>query len=66
MIHKYKLNGLNIVLDVHSGGVHLVDELTYDMLDNVSPPFEKECPERSWRSFRFSTSPRILPPATAR
>ena len=46
MIHKYKLNGLNIVLDVHSGGVHLVDELTYDMLDNVSPPFEKECPER--------------------
>ena len=32
MIHKYKLNGLNIVLDVHSGGVHLVDELTYDML----------------------------------
>lgn len=46
MIHKYKLNGLNIVLDVHSGGVHLVDELTYDMLDNVSPPFDKECPER--------------------
>ena len=46
MIHKYKLNGLNIVLDVHSGGVHLVDELTYDMLDNVSPPFAKECPER--------------------
>lgn len=46
MVHKYKLNGLNIVLDVHSGGVHLVDELTYDMLDNVSPPFEKECPAR--------------------
>ena len=45
MIHKYKLNGYNIVLDVHSGGVHLVDELTYDMLDNVSPPFEEKCPE---------------------
>ena len=45
MIHKYKLNGYNIVLDVHSGGVHLVDELTYDMLDNVAPPFEKVCPE---------------------
>ncbi|MGN0665443.1 MAG: thioether cross-link-forming SCIFF peptide maturase [Huintestinicola sp.] len=45
MIHKYKLNGYNIVLDVHSGGVHIVDELTYDMLDNVMPPFEKECPE---------------------
>ena len=45
MIHKYKLNGYNIVLDVHSGGVHLVDELTYDMLDNVAPPFEDKCPE---------------------
>ena len=46
MIHKYKLNGYNIVLDVNSGGVHLVDELTYDMLDNVEPPFEDKCPER--------------------
>lgn len=45
MIHKYKLNGYNIVLDVHSGGVHLVDELTYDMLDNVHPPFAEKCPE---------------------
>ena len=45
MIHKYKLNGLNIVLDVNSGGVHLVDELTYDLLDNIEPPFEAECPQ---------------------
>lgn len=44
MIHKYKLNGYNIVLDVHSGGVHIVDELTYDMLDNIAPPFAEECP----------------------
>ncbi len=33
MIHKYKLLGLNIVLDVNSGSVHLVDELTYKLLD---------------------------------
>ena len=46
MIHKYKLNGLNIVLDVNSGGVHLVDELTYDLLDNVEPPFDAECPQK--------------------
>ena len=38
MIHKYKLNGYNIVLDINSGGVHVVDELTYDLLDNVEPP----------------------------
>ncbi|MDE6797231.1 MAG: thioether cross-link-forming SCIFF peptide maturase, partial [Ruminococcus sp.] len=43
MIHKYKLNGFNIVLDVNSGGVHIVDELTYDLLDNIKPPFEPEC-----------------------
>ncbi|NLK70755.1 MAG: thioether cross-link-forming SCIFF peptide maturase [Clostridiales bacterium] len=45
MIHKYKLNGYNIVLDINSGGVHVVDELTYDLLDNVEPPFEHKCPE---------------------
>ena len=45
MIHKYKLSGFNIVLDVNSGGVHIVDELTYDLLDNVEPPFEAECPQ---------------------
>ncbi len=46
MIHKYKLNGFNIVLDVNSGGVHIVDELTYDLLDNIEPPFEDKCPQK--------------------
>ena len=32
MIHQYKLNGYNIVLDVCSGAVHLVDGLAYDMI----------------------------------
>ena len=45
MIHKYQMNGLYIVLDVHSGGVHLVDELTYRMLDYVAPPFANTCPQ---------------------
>ncbi len=49
MIHKYKLNGFNIVLDVNSGGVHVVDELTYDLLDNVEPPFDEECPEKAMK-----------------
>ena len=30
MIHRYKNNGYNIVLDVNSGSVHVVDELVYD------------------------------------
>lgn len=32
MIHQYQLNGYNIVLDVHSGSVHAVDEVAYDII----------------------------------
>ncbi len=32
MIHQYKLNGYNIVLDINSGSVHVVDELAYDII----------------------------------
>ena len=32
MIHCYKLGGLNIVLDVCSGSVHVVDEVAYDII----------------------------------
>ena len=32
MIHRYKLNGYNIVLDVYSGSVHVVDPLAYDII----------------------------------
>lgn len=32
MIHQYKMNGLNIVLDVNSGAIHSVDELAYDII----------------------------------
>lgn len=32
MVHQYKNNGYNIVLDVNSGSVHVVDSLAYDMI----------------------------------
>ena len=32
MIHCYQLNGYNIVLDVYSGSVHVVDDLAYDVI----------------------------------
>ena len=32
MIHSYKLGGLNIVLDICSGSVHVVDEVAYDII----------------------------------
>ena len=33
MIHQYKLNGYNIVLDTASGSVHTVDEVAYDIIE---------------------------------
>lgn len=32
MIHQYKNNGYNIVLDVNSGSVHVVDDVAYDVI----------------------------------
>ncbi len=32
MVHQYKLNGYNIVLDTCSGAVHAVDDVAYDMI----------------------------------
>ena len=32
MIHQYKLNGYNIVLDTCSGSIHAVDEVAYDII----------------------------------
>lgn len=32
MIHAYKLNGYNIILDVNSGCVHVVDDVAFDII----------------------------------
>ena len=33
MIHQYKMNGYNIVIDVFSGAIHVVDEVAYDIIE---------------------------------
>lgn len=33
MVHQYKLNGYNIVLDSCSGSIHVVDEIAYDIIE---------------------------------
>ncbi|MBR0235977.1 MAG: thioether cross-link-forming SCIFF peptide maturase [Clostridia bacterium] len=42
MIHQYKLNGYNIVLDVYSGSVHVVDEVAYDIISMFEQKSEDE------------------------
>ena len=34
MVHQYKLNGYNIVLDTCSGSVHTVDDVAYDIIES--------------------------------
>ena len=33
MIHSYKLLGLNVILDVYSGSVHVVDDVAFDVIN---------------------------------
>ena len=42
MIHCYKLNGYNIVLDVYSGSVHSVDDLAYDIISEYETKDKKQ------------------------
>ncbi len=41
MVHQYKNNGYNIVLDVNSGSVHVVDDVVYDMIPLVEKGLEE-------------------------
>ncbi len=41
MIHQYKSNGFNIVMDINSGSVHVVDDIVYDMISLVEPLVEE-------------------------
>lgn len=42
MIHKFKQNGMDIVMDVNSGIVHVVDDMTYDVLDVYKGPESRQ------------------------
>ncbi len=37
MIHQYKNNGYNIVMDIASGSVHVVDDVVYDAVALLEP-----------------------------
>ena len=45
MIHRFENNGYYILLDVHSGAVHVVDKLAYDMAGLLSPEMTPSCPQ---------------------
>lgn len=39
MIHKYKFENTNFVIDVNSGAVHIVDDIAFDILDFIPGTF---------------------------
>ena len=45
MVHQYKLNGYNIVLDTASGSVHAVDEVAYDIIEMYKTSTAEEITE---------------------
>lgn len=46
MVHQYKNNGYNMVLDVCSGSVHVVDDLSYDVIALYEDNSEEKIAER--------------------
>ena len=46
MVHQYKNNGYNIVLDVNSGAIHVVDDVTYDVIEMFEEHSAKEIIEK--------------------
>ena len=44
MVHTFQCLGVNIAVDVNSGAVHVLDELTYHLLELVEPPMGEHCP----------------------
>jgi uncharacterized protein len=51
VIHQYKNNGYNIVLDVNSGSVHVVDDVVYDVI----PLFQDYTKEQIIEQLRQNT-----------
>ena len=45
MIHQYKLGDYNVVLDVCSGSVHVVDEVAYDIIEQFESKDKTEIVE---------------------
>ncbi|MDQ2087226.1 thioether cross-link-forming SCIFF peptide maturase [Herbivorax sp. ANBcel31] len=46
MIHKYKMHGSNMVLDVNSGAVHVFDDISFDILDYYNECLSNEIVEK--------------------
>ena len=51
MVHQYRNNGYNIVLDVNSGAVHVVDDVVYDIIPLFESCTEEEIISRLGQAY---------------
>jgi len=54
MVHQYKSHGFNIVLDVESGAIHIVDDVVYDLIpymENKEAVSVKEASELTGKKY---------------
>ncbi len=56
MIHQYKLNGYDIVLDCASGSVHVVDDVAYDMIADFENLSKDELINKIKNKYRGETA----------
>ncbi len=56
MIHQYKFDNLNIVLDVASGSIHLVDEIAYDIIEIFENTDKQTVIDTIYNKYRNSVS----------
>ncbi len=75
MVHTFQALGVRIAVDVNSGAVHVLDELTFRLLERVEPPMAEHCPlelaaglppyspedvEEAWQELRALASEGLL------
>ena len=60
MVHQYKLNGYNIVLDTASGSVHAVDEVAYDIIEMYKSSTADEIIKAITQKYPDVTSDEVL------
>ena len=70
MVHQYKLNGYNIVLDSCSASIHSVDEVAYDIIEMYPHHSREEIVEHIltkyatfwWEKSHLFYGPNVNPP----
>lgn len=57
MIHRFSMKGVNILMDINSGSVHVVDDAAYALSAVVAPGMTEHCPDDILKSLSDQFTP---------